>query len=92
MKNQRGGMQFQICRSKGNNRSNRREVEIKIDLIYIRISFTPHSSTYYDLVKYNISLVYQRWIKTTKQMVYGESERRNKLICILMVVRLDSII
>jgi hypothetical protein len=43
---------------------------------------TPPSSTHYKLVQYNISLLYQRWIKITKWGVYenGKERRREKKI------------
>jgi hypothetical protein len=43
--------------------------------------------------KYNISLLYKKWIKTTKRRLYEiEKERRKKkIIYILMVVRSISV-
>jgi hypothetical protein len=38
---------------------------------------TPPLSTYFKLVNYDISLLYQRWIKTTNRKVY-EIERERK--------------
>jgi hypothetical protein len=51
---------FQICRSKDNNRSTKKEVKIKIYLEYIYLNIF-HTS-YYILMELTISLLYQRWI------------------------------
>jgi hypothetical protein len=41
--------------------------------------FPPPSSTYYKLVKYNIFLLYQRWIiNTTKRIVYEIGRERER--------------
>jgi hypothetical protein len=57
---------------------------VDLKTIYIRMSFKLPSSMYYKLVKYNIFLLNQRWIKTIKQRVYendmregGEKEKIN---------------
>jgi hypothetical protein len=43
--------------------------------------------------KYNISLLYKKWIKTTKRRLYEieKHRRKKKLIYILMVVRSISV-
>jgi hypothetical protein len=51
---------FQMCRSKDNNRSTKKEVKIKIYLEYIYLNIF-HTS-YYILMELTISLLYQRWI------------------------------
>jgi hypothetical protein len=44
----------------------------------INIYFAPHSLTYYKLIKYNICLLYQRWIKTTKRNSIWDWEREGQ--------------
>jgi hypothetical protein len=43
---------------------------VDLKTIVINIYFAPPSSKFYNLVKYNISLIYQRWIKSIKRRVY----------------------